>query len=296
MSPQKPNHDGLPVLSWFFVAVIVLSTVAVPIAAGPAKAAKAHVGITNVKVAPDKPAPGQQTELKVTIQNGENSPSVVDITDVYVRRQGNPSDIARIEDVGTITIGGNISIPLTASFDEPGLKNLRVILVGRQKGGSHVRVRYPVTVDVQEPTRPQIELSAEEAVPGATRSVNVTVSNGLNHDIRQLKLTSSASDVNFSVNERVKPRLEAGDSTTFTFSARVSKAGSHPVNVSLQYSDRGVEHQITRTYQTNFDSPTNPGKIILTDVKATQTGGSLEISATAGNVGSSHADRRTVEL
>ncbi|ELZ94501.1 hypothetical protein C440_09993 [Haloferax mucosum ATCC BAA-1512] len=296
MSSEQPNSGGLGVLSWFFVGVIVLSTVVVPIATGPAKAAEAHLGITDVELSPDEPAPGQQTELNTVIRNGKNSPTVVEITDLYVRRQGSSNDIARIEDVGTITIGGNISVPLTVSFEKPGLKNLRVILVGQKRGGSHVRVQYPVTVHVKEPSRPQLELSAEEAVPGATRSVNVTVSNGLNHDIRQLRLVSSSPAVNFSVNERVKPQLGAGDSATFEFPARVSNSGSHPVNLTLHYADRGVKHEVTRTYHPNFDSPTNPGKVLLTDVQATQAGGSLEISATAGNVGSSTVDGVVVSV
>ncbi len=286
MSPRESNDGVGSVLSWLFVAVVVLSAVTVPLATGPAKAAEAHIGISDVTVAPTEPTPGEQTDLEVTIRNGEKSPSVVDVTDVYVRRQGSPTDIARIEDVGTITIGSSISIPVAVSFDEPGSKNLRVVLVGRQNDGSHVRVRYPVTVDVKEVSRPQIELSTEEAVPGATRSVNVTVSNGLTEDIRQLRVVSSSPDVNFGVTERVKPRLKAGNATTFTFPARVDEAGSYPVNVTLQYSNRGEKHELTRTYRPLFSSPTNPGQVILTDVQATQAGGTLEISATAGNVGS----------
>ncbi|UVE52164.1 hypothetical protein KU306_16255 (plasmid) [Haloferax larsenii] len=296
MSPKLLDGDGSPVAPWFLAAVIVLSTAAAPLLASPAAANGAHIGITDVQVTPDEPAPGQQTELSVSIRNGQNSPSVVDVTDIYVRRPGSSDDITRVEDVGTIPVGENISVPLPVSFDKSGVKDLRVVFAGRLKDGSHVRVRYPLTVDVREPTRPQVELSVEEAVPGATRSVNVTVANGIDRDIRQLKVVSSSADVNFTVNERVKAKLAAGKAVTFDFPARVSEAGQHPVNLTLHYVDRGVHHEISRTYHPRFTSPTNPGKIVLTDVRATQTGGTLEVSATAGNVGSSSVKGVVVEI
>ncbi|WP_396613731.1 hypothetical protein ACH9L7_17810 (plasmid) [Haloferax sp. S1W] len=296
MSSKSRHKNRFPTLSLFFVGVLVLSTVVVPLAAQPTKAADAHIGITNVEVTPNDPAPGQQAELVTSIRNGEDSPSVIELTDVYVRRPGSSSDITRIEEVGTIPIGGNVSVPLAVSFEKLGVKNLRIIAIGRLKDGSHVRVQYPLTVHVKEPPRPQLELSVEEAVPGAKRSVNVTVANGLDRDIRQLTVVSSSPEVNFSVNERVNATLAAGKSTTFTFPARVSEAGRHPVNLTLRYTDRGVQHEVTRSYQPSFDSPTNPGKVILTDLQASQTGGTIKISATAGNVGSSTVESVVVEV
>ncbi|RDI69919.1 COG1361 family protein [Halopelagius longus] len=296
MSSEESSNRVSSVVSWFLVAALVLSSAALPVATGSAKAADAHLAIANVDVSPEDPAPGQQTTIETTITNGRNSPSIVEITDVYVRQPGSSDDIARVEDVGTVTVGGNISVPLSVSFEEPGTKKLRVIVTGKQANGSTVSVRYPLTVDVKEPERPQLEVSAEKAVPGATRSVNVTVANGLDRDLRQVRIVSSSPEVNFSANERVRAQLAAGNATTFRLPASVSEEGTHPVNLTLHYTDRGVQHCVTRTYSTNFAAPSNSGEIVLTDLQATQSGGTLEVSATAGNVGSSSVEGVVVSV
>ena len=296
MSSKESSSRGSCILSWFLIAALVISTVALPVTTDSARAADAHIAITNVNVAPEEPAPGQKATVETVIKNGQSSPSIVEITDIYVRRPGDPSDLARVEDVGTVTIGGNITVPLAVSFEESGTKNLRVIVAGRQDDGTYTSVRYPLTVDVKEPKRPQIEVSAEKAVPRATQTVNVTVANGLDRDLRQLRIESSSSVVSFGVNKRVKARLGAGNTATFSFPARVPESGSYPVNLTLHYSDRGIQHNITQTYQVNFESPQNPGEVILTDLQATQSGGILEISATAGNVGSSTVEGVVVSV
>jgi hypothetical protein len=286
MRSPRSDSRGSSTGSWIVVVALALSTALLPVVATPTAAAEAHLGISNVGLEPTSPAPGQQTDLEVSIRNGPNSGSVVEITDVYVRPTGSTDDVVRIQEVGTVPVGGNVTVPLSVSFDEPGVKNLRVIVVGEQEDGSYVRVRYPLTVDVEEPNRPQLELTAEEAVSGATRSVNVTVANGLERDIRQLRVTASSETVNFNVNERVKARLRGGNTTSFTFPARVPDAGTYPVNLTLSYTDDGVERTVSRTYEAHFETPANPGELVLTDVQATQRGNTLEISATAGNVGS----------
>ncbi|MDS0293740.1 COG1361 S-layer family protein [Halogeometricum luteum] len=293
---SKLNRSRSSLVPWAVVAAVVLSSVLFPVVAAPADAAGAHLGVTGVEVRPTSPAPGQQTEFEVSIRNGPNSASAVELSDVYVRAVGSTDDVARIEDAGTLPVGGNVTVPLSASFAEPGAKNLRVTVVGRQSDGSVVRARYPVTVEVEEPNRPQLELSAEEAVSGSRRPVNVTVANGLERDIRQLRVETASDRVNFSVNERVRARLRAGNTTTFTFPARISEPGAYPVDLTLHYVDNGVERSVSRTYEANFDAPTNPGELVLTDVQATQRGGTLELSATAGNVGSSTVEGVVVSV
>jgi hypothetical protein len=249
-----------------------------------------------VSVSPEQPFPGQATTIETTIRNGRNSSQVVEITDLYVRRPGSAEDVARVEDLGTVSVGRELTVPLTVSFEEQGLKNLRVIITGRDQDGNHVTAKYPVTVDVEEPDRPQLEVSTQEAVPGATRPVNVTLANGRDRDITQLQVVVSSPAVNFSVDRRVEARLRAGNTTTFSFPSRVSEAGTHPVNVTLVYAYQGVQRRISRTVQTTFDAPANPGAVRLTDLQATDRGSSVELSATAGNVGTSDVEGVVVSI
>jgi hypothetical protein len=274
---------------WLVVTVMLLSLVALPAMSAPASAAgDAQVAITNVSVSPTHPSPDSNAEIQTTIRNGEDSPQVVEITDLYIRQPGNPSDIARAENLGTLPTGESISVPLLASFEETGVKELRVTVVGtQQQDNERVRVTYPLTVDVREPEPPQLELSVEEAVPGGVRSVNVTVANGLERDIRQLRLTVGSEAVDFESTQRVQARLAGGETTVFELPARVQDAGTYPVNVTLRYSDQGETRVISHTFEGGFTSPSNPGEILLTDASAVDRGGTLEISATAGNIGSS---------
>jgi hypothetical protein len=393
-----------PVAQSLVVLAFLVSVAAVPFAAVPADAQRPQVGISNVSVSPDQPAPDQLTEIRTTITNGRNGTQAVEITDLYIRRPGGSHDIARVEDLGTVARGGELSVPLTLSFDEPGVNELRIVAVGRYGDSEIVRMQYPVTVvvneggprlsiDVARPStdgetpvsvnvsngepsdyrnlelvldgtnvrvedpdritaviesgaertfrysttfprdesttivarlayttpegqtrtieqtrtvepsalgstgdRPQVELSVAEAVPGATRPVNVTVANGLDSDVRQVRVVATSPSAAFRVTERVTASVASGTQKTFQFPARVSEAGTYPVNVTLVYTERGARRRVTETFRAAFEAPSNPGEIRLTDADAVERGGSLELSATAGNVGSGAVEAVVVSI
>lgn len=393
-----PPRGAIWVLLAIFLAGTVLPAFATPVAAGP------DVSITNVTVSPEQPGPDQLTEIEVTITNTGNGSEIVEITDVYLRRQGDENDIVRIEDLGTVISGESRRIPLTASFDDPGIKNLEVSVVGKDDNGNNVQMRYPLTIvvsesepqlnfDVNDPTvdgettvgvnitngepspirslnltvngsnvhfdnprriaaelgpggekrfvytaqfteqtpntitanlsyktaagqhrtirqsttvdaaatsgageHPQIGLSVAEALPGTTRPVNITVANGFDHDVRQVQVRAVSPAANFTVNERVRARLAAGTDAQFSFPTSVQSAGTYPVIVTLSYTDDGVRHQVNRTFQATFDAPSNPGEVTLTGIEAVQRGGTLEVSATAGNVGSDPVEAVVVSV
>jgi hypothetical protein len=143
---------------------------------------------------------------------------------------------------------------------------------------------------------PQLQLDVQDAIPGATRSVNVTLANGLDRDVRQVTIMVSSPEVNFKRTERVQSVLAAGKTASFQLPATVDASGTYPVNVTLVYTDDGIRQRITRTFQAQFSSPANPGKVTLTGVSAVAQSGSLEISATASNVGSSSVDSVVVSI
>jgi hypothetical protein len=144
--------------------------------------------------------------------------------------------------------------------------------------------------------RPQVELSVRDAVPGATRPVNVTVANGLDEEVRQLRVSASSPSAAFDVTQRVRANLSAGETATFMFPATAEEAGTLPVNVTLEYTKDGVRRRTTQTIQASFTAPPNPAEVTLTDLDAVQRGGRIEISATAGNVGSTEAEAVVVSV
>lgn len=394
MIGRPPHH---PWTSWSVVALLLVLAAVAPFAAGTASAAS-DVAITNVTVSSEQPAPGQLVEIRTTVRGATNESEAVEITDVYVRPEGGSGEKARVEDVGTVTGGRSLTVPLTVAFDEAGVKDLRVFVAGRTPDGEFVQRKYPLTVvvggngpglnveaenpsvggetavsvnvsngaaeeirdvrlvvngsnvDVENPRRiaavlepggersftyaatflrnasstldatlryttaggqirtvservtigtdrlsatgerPQVELSVQEAVPGATRPVNVTVANGLDREVRQLRVVAASPEAEFEVTERVRANVSAGEAVTLRFPASVEAAGTHPVNVTLAYTDEGVRRRVTRTFEASFGAPPNPAEVTLTSVEAVSTGGTVEISATAGNVGSTEAE------
>ena len=404
MNRKPPTRPSSTHSARLFVILVVIACVGFPLLVGQATAADPHVSITNVTASPEQPAPGQLVKLTTTIRNADSSSDVVDINDLYVRRAGGARDLTRIEDVGTVSVGSSLTIPLTHSFEEPGVKNLRVILIGETESGSYVRRQYPLTVvvregglrlnlDVDEPvvgtetdvavnvsngelasyrnlnlvvngsnvrvedpkrlaavmdpgsdrtftftasfpkaapstiaanlqymteegqtrsvyettsgnyrqtaasiSHPQLGVSVQSAVPGATRPVNVTVANGLDEPLRHIRVHADSPTANFTVTEWVQARMSAQNTTTFEFPARVSTAGTYPVTVTMAYTDDEGRQRVTRTVQTNFDAPPNPGRVTLTGTQAVQRNGQLEVSATASNVGSSSTEGVVVSI
>jgi len=394
----RPRPARAPAL---FALLLVVA--ALPGAAGLASADDAGVAITNVTVSTERPSPGQLVEVRTTVRKAGNRSGTAEITDIYVRPEGGSNERARVENVGTVAGGQSLTVPLSVSFGSPGVKQLRVFVVGRSADGGLFHRKYPLTVVVDEngpglnikaenpsvggetavsvnvtngaserlrdvrlavngsnvtvenperiaarlepgaersfaytatfesaPStieaalryttvegqsrtvtedatigagrlasagdRPQIEVSVADAVPGATRPVNVTVANGLDHDVRQIRVVAASPSASFDVSERVRATLPAGETVTLGFPARVDEAGSYPVEVTLAYTDEGVRRRVNRTFRATFGAPANPAEIALTGTEAVATGGSLEISATAGNVGSTDAEAVVVSV
>lgn len=388
------------------VPLLVTGAVADPVdnRAAQENATDPRVSIANVSVTPDQPAPGELVEFATTVTNAQSSPQSVDVSAVYVRERGGSNDIARAEDIGTLTAGDRIRVPLTGSFDDTGVKQLQVTVVVLTEDDRYVRLQYPVTVVVRDnrvrvdvdaapstvdgertvavtvlngrsdtlrnlellaggtnvefesPRRleavfeggetetytytatgldegvstvdvalsyttplgqrrtierqiplyrtaaagpsghPQVALSVEDGLPGARRSVNVTVANGLDSDVRQLSVTASSPEADFTVAERVRSSLAANETAVFRFPASVAERGRYPVNVTLSYTRDGVRRQVTDRFSASFDAPPNPAEITLTGTEATLRGGTLEISATASNVGSGVAESVVVSV
>lgn len=292
MSPRFVPSAGAVVV----LVVLCLVPTAVGVATvsrGVGAQSSPAVTVSNVTHTPTTPAAGQTFEVSVRIENHESATGSVQLTEVYVR--GLDSSYVA-DDLGTLSPGSSTVVTLPVTVESPGWTTFSVHVNGRGGSSGSVNVRHPVTVHVVAPQRPQLELSVQDAIPGATRSVNVTVANGATTDVRQVAVDVSSPTVQFDLARRVQARLSAGNTTTFHFPASVAESGSHPVNVTLHYTENGDRHRLSRTFRTAFDGPANPGKIRLTGTDAVAHGGSLELSATASNVGSTPVDGVVVSI
>ncbi|MFB6122690.1 MAG: CARDB domain-containing protein [Haloferacaceae archaeon] len=250
--------------------------------------------MTNVTHTPQTPTAGETFEIEVTVQNYEGSGTAVTINEIYAGPLGSDTRVA--DDLGTLAPGASMTVTLPMTIDETGWHTLSVKVNGVGNHGGVVTIRHPVTVHVVEEHRPQVEVSAAEAVAGARRPVNVTVANGGTADIQQVSVDVASPRVNFSLDRRVRARLAAGNATTFEFPATVAENGKYPVNVTVHYTENGDRKSISRTLQAGFDSPGAPGEVALTGVDAVARGGTLELSATASNLGTSSVEGVVVSV
>jgi hypothetical protein len=239
-------------------------------------------------VAVEDPTVGGETPVSVIVDNGQAS----GIRDL--RLTANGSNV-RVENArrfaADLGAGGERTFTFDATFPDQVRSTVALTLRYTTAAGERRTLRETTTVDLGdagEPVeRPQVEVAVEDAVPGATRTVNVTVANGLSNEVRQLRVVADSPAADFEVSERVRSTLAAGGSATFQYPASADESGAYPVNVTLAYTEDGIRRQVSSEFEASFGAPANPGEVTLTDVQAVARGGSLEVSATASNPGSS---------
>ena len=242
------------------------------------------VAVSNVTASTQTPAADEPFSLRVTIANYEGSGQPVTLNQLVVVVDGERQYIA--DDIGRLTPGSQTTVSVPLTIGDPGQQTVSLQVYGSSDGGL-VNPRSQYVVEVREPQQPSLSVSVPEAVTGASRDVNVTVANGGSEPIGNvvLRADSPADAVTFDETTRVRGRLDAGETRTFTLPARTTDAGSYPVDLSLAYAESGDRQTVTETFVARFGEPSNPGRVILSGVETTRRDGTLELSATASNVG-----------
>ncbi|MFB6219698.1 MAG: hypothetical protein ABEH77_11105 [Halobacteriaceae archaeon] len=239
-----------------------------------------------VGIRAESAAPGEPRTTTVTLSNGLDS-AVRNVELLVGGDRVTFNDNRRV--TAAVAAGESQAFEFSATPETattlPVEVTVRYTLDGERRGVTR-RLDTDFSIDDEPSERPQLELSVAEAIPGATRPVNVTVANGLDNSVRQLSVRVASPTAQFDTSERVRAQLGAGRTVSFHFPASVEEAGTYPVNVTMTYTDDGVRQRVTRTFQAAFAAPPNPGEITLTGVEAVARGGTLEISATASNIGS----------
>jgi hypothetical protein len=281
MVPSRPPLH--PVAAVLLVAVAVASLAVLPTAVAQSDGAAA-VAVSNATVSPETPTAGEPFSLQITVANYEQSPTAATINEVVVVVDGERR--YAVDDVGRLTPGTRTTFDAPVTIDDPGQYTIRLEVYGESRGGL-INTQSPVVVDVRPQQRPSLSVSVSDAVSGASRDVNVTVANGAGERIDGVvvRADSPADRVTFDETTRVAGEMSAGETQTFTFPARAAEAGTYPLDLSLAYADDGERQTVTERFEARFANPANPGRVILSGVETTRRGGTLELSATASNVG-----------
>jgi hypothetical protein len=199
----------------------------------------------------DEPAPGEPFRINVNLSNvGDES---VEVTDVYIRKHsgGGIEEYSRAEDLGTISKGGDRSVPISVTLDEAGWQRLNVHAVVQDPSGSYTDVSYPVYVDVEPSDETTVSFTNLDPVAGDESPVEVTLSNGDSGAISNVKL-SVGGEVVVEDADRVYPSLAATSQTTDTYNVTFPDAGERTLNATVQYrTSDGVTR--TDTFETATD-------------------------------------------
>jgi len=224
------------------IAVAVALASLLVASASPALAAgDTYVSISDATVTPSAPAPGDTFTVSTTVRNLQSSANGFTLRYVRIVEDGRVR--AYVSDLGSLGPGSELTVPLTASFSRPGTHELRVEAGGTTDDGHSKTVTYPVVVHVNDRAA-SVELDGSDVVADATSPLNVTVTNGLDSPMRNVRV--DLDGVPAAESRRVLPTVAAGEQATATFDVRAERAGETNVTATVRYSSDGVAGSATR--------------------------------------------------
>lgn len=237
-------------------ALLVLSVLA-PVLGGTGVAAASGFVSVSTTVGPDQPIAGQAFPLTATVSNAEDSSGTYVVRRMVVR----DGDEVVTEESGELAVvrpGESLDEAIDLTMNETGTHDLALTVTLESPSGTTRTITQPVSVQVYEP-HPQLDVSASPAVDGASRTVSVTVSNGLTEPVRQVAVEVHGDRVDLRKDRVVRARVGAGQSATFEFPATVAENGRRNVTATLSYTTAdGDRRTVTRTLSTRFSPPTEP--------------------------------------
>ena len=252
----------------------------------------AEASITNVTVAPNQPQVGETTTLTARLQNLETSNETIDFNAVELRSSpsdGNQTTYTRAEDLGTLSAGRSVGVPLTYAFESPGVYQLRVYAEGETDSGDEVEVQYPVTLEVVDST-PLVGINTEPATAGNDTQVTVTVANGIGNEMRNVEVALDSDDGTLDTSRRVASRIPSGTQQTYAFTLSNVSSGNHSLAATVTYTtDDGATRSIQQQATLQVKSSQPVGRIVLTEVEVQPRGGQVRITGSASNVGLTEA-------
>jgi len=250
-------------------------------------AASSHVAIQSVSVDPTTPRVGEDVTIRTAIRNFESSPSAAEITEITLRQ--NNRIVESIDDPGTLGPGGTLELPITTVFETTGRKRLTVWVYGKSEDGDVFNVKYPVTFTVEErDSDVQLSLSSPDEPSTETR-VNVTMANGAETNVTNLRLTLSGPNATIDDPERVSATLGRGRERVVTYDVTFDEPGPQPLTATLDYRDADGDGESISTART-FDVEQTDVDAEL-DAEVVRENGTARIDAALTNFGNVPLER-----
>ena len=282
---ERPNARRLAV----FLAVCALALAGLGAAAVAPATAQTNGGITGVNVSTDDPVTGDSVFIETTVENLESSEGTLEITDVYLRTAPGAETFVRVDDLGALDPGGSVTIPMSATFETPGEKDLTVNVVVDRGDGDIETYERPLILDVEEPrVRAQLDAEAGEGGYGTTR---LDVSNAGNVEFTDVEITAAANGT--VIDRAYVLDIEPGANRTAAFDTRNASEERVTFEAAFEANDR--THTATHAIDLR-EREAVLGEMLLTSVETTRTATGVTLEGDASNVGGTDAGSVLVEV
>ncbi|KPN29235.1 hypothetical protein SY89_03469 [Halolamina pelagica] len=165
-----------------------------------------RVTITDATVSPGTPTAGAPTTIAATVQLSAGSTSAATLERVEIVG-GDGESLGTATDLGSLSPGETLSVPVTVRFPDPGARNLTVLATVSDADDERTTVRRPLSV-VVESGAPQVETDLDGLVAGVDSPASVTVANPATAALRNISVTVAGVDGDRT--RRTIPTLAAG--------------------------------------------------------------------------------------
>jgi hypothetical protein len=201
--------------------------------------------VDGVDVTPETPTVGAPVTVPITVSSSGGSTQPLDVD--AVRLQNDTTQFARAENVGALSAGESITVPLTTTFERAGEHSLTVVLEGTNTNNQSVSVSQPLSVAV-EPGEPALEFAGFGGVENVPTELPVTVSNPTETTLRNIVVTVGGDDIVGRLDRRVVPTLAPGNTVELSFVVRPERAGDALLETNLSYTTAsGTDATLERT-------------------------------------------------
>ncbi|SEO24129.1 CARDB protein [Halogranum amylolyticum] len=262
-------------IRFLLILVLLLSTTAV-VAGVP----DVRLTVADVVVEPTTPLVGETVTVTATVQNSGGSASAVDVSRVILRGPDGRLDTA--EDVGSLSQGDSVTVPLTARFDDPGVRTLELRVVGTDENRNSVRISRPVPVAVER-AAPQLTLDVSDPAVDAESRVQVTLANPAAAPVRNLVVDFDGSFGEAVNGRQVVPFLDAGETTTVNLTAVPTAAGERELAVRVDYTTAsGTEATTTLSNVVSVAPYVDDVGLEVRPVRPTESDGTTDVGDLQG--------------
>ena len=217
------------------VLVLTLSLVGSLVAlSGPAVGADARLTLTDTTVTPGTPTAGAPITVETTVRlsGGSDTPLTLDNVTVV---DSDGERLGRATDLGRLSPGETLSVPVTITVDDPAVYDLRVIARGTDSDDEGARATRPVTVGVERGA-PLVEIRNATLIAGTDNTVEAAVSNPTTAPLRDIEVRVIDPDSGEQT-RRTVPALAAGASETLTFEVRAGASGERDLTLGTTSTD-----------------------------------------------------------